>query len=845
LIVLKDRSLTKRSRKAPRVVSPPAVAEPVQIPETQGAASAAWTRRWPGWLTLWAGWLVPQLVLLGPALIGRTVDLPVDLLTTPHTYVPNPSEYAGVLRHGRELFDMVLLYPEAREFSAKELRAGRLPLWQPANFAGAPFAFWPKYSPFELLYYAAPYPVTLAWMAIVQAITVGLGMWLLLSRSFRLGYWPAALASWCAPMTGYVTVWHGSLPLGPVLWLPWSLWAVHSAVKNPAGLGGLWVALITGLMLLTGHPGVGGLVLLTTGLYFVWLLADDFFFGELPVRRQWRLAAWRVAVVAAGWLIGFLIGTPYLLPLLEYGRTGYRINVRSSGYEERPPEGLEGIPAILWPDVNGDETHATTTRITGRSSLIEGASAGYAGLLAALWLAPLAWRHRRLRSLTVFLALLTLVSLGWTLNVPGIIHLLRAGWMRPLASLSFNRWVFAAGDAILILAAIGLDSLLASVPEFRWRWRFPPLLCACFGCWCLYRFVTLSPAHTRQGFATVFLLGAAMALAGIAGWATTFSRRPRIGWLRIGLIGLLPLELFWFAWTERRQADISLNFPPIAVLDKLTTLPPGRTWGIASFEPNLNQTLGLEDIRGYDGVDPGNFISLFELAVDRKRTMFFFYARTQVAIPAAAYTDQGLRLHPVSDLLNVRYLIYRSRPPVSLPVVLHEDDYWIAENVRALPRAYVPRSVRVVRDDHEALTQMASYDFDPRQTAFVSDDLRLPPNMQGRASVQYPNPSRAEIDASMQTDGLVLVSDLWDGGWRAELDGAECPIYRVDIALRGFHVPAGKHRIVCTYEPLSVWAGFRAAAGGLLLLVLWAVWKRRTSIQNRFARFGRARAQNA
>jgi len=97
----------------------------------------------------------------------------------------------------------------------------------------------------------------------------------------------------------------------------------------------------------------------------------------------------------------------------------------------------------------------------------------------------------------------------------------------------------------------------------------------------------------------------------------------------------------------------------------------------------------------------------------------------------------------------------------------------------------------------------------------------------------------------MQTDGLVLVSDLWDGGWRAELDGAECPIYRVDIALRGFHVPAGKHRIVCTYEPLSVWAGFRAAAGGLLLLVLWAVWKRRTSIQNRFARFGRARAQNA
>jgi hypothetical protein len=180
-----------------------------------------------------------------------------------------------------------------------------------------------------------------------------------------------------------------------------------------------------------------------------------------------------------------------------------------------------------------------------------------------------------------------------------------------------------------------------------------------------------------------------------------------------------------------------------------------------------------------------------------------------------------------------------------LPTVLHEDDYWVTENVRALPRAYVPRSVRVVRDDDEARAQMTSYEFDPRQTAFMTDDLALPANMQGQASVQYPNPSRAEVDASMQTDGLVLVSDLWDGGWLAELDCAECPIYRVDTALRGFHVPAGKHRIVCTYDPPSVRTGFRAAAGGVLLLVLWVVWKRRTSIQNRFARFGRARAQNA
>jgi uncharacterized membrane protein YfhO len=90
----------------------------------------------------------------------------------------------------------------------------------------------------------------------------------------------------------------------------------------------------------------------------------------------------------------------------------------------------------------------------------------------------------------------------------------------------------------------------------------------------------------------------------------------------------------------------------------------------------------------------------------------------------------------------------------------------------------------------------------------------------------------------MQTAGLVLLSDLWDAGWRAELDGAACPIHRVDVALRGFEVPAGKHRIVCIYDPQSVRTGFRAAAAGGLILLCWAIWKRRRGLQDRLATGG-------
>jgi hypothetical protein len=252
--------------------------------------------------------------------------------------------------------------------------------------------------------------------------------------------------------------------------------------------------------------------------------------------------------------------------------------------------------------------------------------------------------------------------------------------------------------------------------------------------------------------------------------------------------------------------------------------------------PNINQAAALEDVRGYDGVDPGNFVRLFELAIDQKRTPFLFYARTQLAFPAVRQTRQGLKLHPVANLLNVRYLVLRERPGAGFPVVAHEDDFWILENRDALPRAYVPRSLSIVKSDKQALAEMASSAFEPLQTAFITDDLRLPDQIRGTASVHDQSPTRAEIDVDMQTNGLVLLSDLWDAGWRAELDDVACPIYRVDLALRGFQVPAGKHRIVCVYDPRSVRIGFFSATAGGVILLLWLLWTVRADLRARSLR---------
>jgi hypothetical protein len=807
-----------------------AAAERLRMGGETDVTSSHWTRRWPGWLLLWAGWLIPQIALLGPALVGRTVDIPVDLLARHSVYLPASEEYAQVVvHHDVELTDLVFCNPAGREFFAKELRAGRLPTWNPNNFAGAPIVGW-GYSPFEISYYLVPSPVTVAWISLLESLTVGLGLWLFLRRCLNLSYWAAALASWCAPLTGFMTLWHGFSTIAPVCWLPWLLVAIDSAAKRPRGGAGLGLAVLTALVLLAGHMGIAGLVLLTAGFYAVWQLSEGLW------QKNWRRALSAAATIGMGWLLGFAISAAVLLPLMDYVGTGARMDSHSEGFEERPPQGLEALPAILRPDVYGGQTRANWTR-TIRAGFIESSSSAYAGLLAALWLAPLAWSHARLRPQTAFWMLVVLVTLGWTLNVPGIVDVLRSRPLRPLVSLSYNRWVFATSEAILILAAIGLDSLRTGSSRFRWWWTAPIFATAVFLGWCIYRLFSVTRKLDEQGFANYFLLGAALALITLVAWVMTFRTGPRSKWVRIVAIGLLPLELFGFAWDERRQADRKLYFPRLPILDRLAALPPGRIWGVGCLPPNLNHMCGLEDIRGYDGVDPRNFIRLFELACDKERTFYYSYARTLMAVPGGNVVDHVLKLHPVADLLNVRYLIFREAPRSDLPILLQQDDYWIMENRSALPRAYVPLAARLVKSDDEAISRMTGFDFDPRKTVLMTDDLELPQTMRGTASVRYETPTRTHLDIDMQTPGMVLLSDRWDPGWRAELDGAHCPIYRVDLALRGFRVPAGKHSIVCTYDPASIRKGFAITAAGCAVFLLWWFW---LVLSRRRARFAAA-----
>ena len=81
--------------------------------------------------------------------------------------------------------------------------------------------------------------------------------------------------------------------------------------------------------------------------------------------------------------------------------------------------------------------------------------------------------------------------------------------------------------------------------------------------------------------------------------------------------------------------------------------------------------------------------------------------------------------------------------------------------------------------------------------------------------------NEVHIHARMQHKGMVILSDTFYPGWRADVDGHSAEIHEVYGAARGVVVDAGDHQLTFRFRPASVYAG----AALSLLTVLLVAWR--------------------
>ena len=788
-------------------------------------------------LAVIAGIVFGQAVLYGPSLTGQKILLPLDLLAQPDVYLPQTPETAKIVPHNRQTADLTYQIEPARQFAASEIHQGRFPLWAPYQYGGVPFV-WPKYSLFFLLACCVKSPVVLPWVQLFGALVAGGGMYFFCRRTLRVGFWPSAVCAWCYPLTAFFVLWQG-FPTGPtVYWLPWIFLLVDKTVRGAGPLAVAGLSVVTFLVLTSGDLDIAGQVLLSSGIFALWSLWD-----ARPVKSFFPQTSRAAAKLILGWGLGFLLAAPHTLPLLEYAQTGSRMLHRSRGAEERPPVGLTSLPEVLLPDLYGT-MQAGSTRLVPQlePNIMESAAAGYAGIFATLLVAPLGFCSRRHRTINGCLVFLALFGLSWCVDIPGFVQLLR---LPGLNMMSQNRLVFVTAFAVLCLAAVGLENLLAGPLPRRWWFWLPAALLAGLCGWCVYRGLVLPPQIATQdsfdsfwrqhwGFMQTitdvkpvqawsiehYRFTAICCGLGFAGWLSLWFQKARTFLFFPVLAVFLLGDLLWFDFGRNSQSDPALYYPEIPALREVARSVPGRAIGVNCLPASLAAMAGLQDLRGDDAIEPARMVRLLRTSAAPGPEPA--YATTQYMVPKGVFVAPDmLQLPPVLDMLGVRYAVFRGAFPQSAIPAFKGDDYWILVNFNALPRAFVPGSVETVATDREELQKLASPEFKPAEVAYVRDPVVLPAPCRGTVQITGEIPNRVTISARMETPGLVVLADNWDQGWHARYNGKPVSILLVNYAVRGVVVPAGDGILEFNYRPASLILGLWLAGFAAVVIICW------------------------
>lgn len=534
-----------------------------------------------------------------------------------------------------------------------------------------------------------------------------------------------------------------------------------------------------------------------------------------------------IASVLGGWLLGALLSAPQSLPTIAYLRTSHRMAARAAVGSETPTVGLAALPQLVLPDFNGS-TRRGQAYFGGSVNLPESASTGYVGLITGLVLAPLSLCSRKHRSWVLFCVLLGIVGMGQILGLPLLKQLYESF---PLNMLRENRMVLATAWGIAIMGVIGLETLQPNMPRRIWFWVAAAIPLA-LGLCCLTRtlwfpteltqiLATYSKESAQQvshSFAVSSLGEFGLCLAAFLIWLAIIGGLYRYRWLVCGIALLAVVEVIASDYGVYPQCDPAQYYPKQPILSDLAQAAPGRVCGVRCFSACLTEPQGLFDVRGYDAATPQRLVEL--LFLTQPALLMNPLGQSNVL---QGYFPQNLQ-SPIAAMINLRYSILAGTPPADQQPRFVSDGYWVYENPRCLPRVFIPRHVQVVDDPARRLQMLGRPDFDPADVAYVeSPGKNLDQAPAGEARISRQLPSHVTIDYDMRTPGLIFLSDLWDAGWHAKINGIDVPVLRVNHAFRGVMAPAGKGVLQYDYAPASFFLGLQLCAASSGALMLWIV----------------------
>lgn len=752
-------------------------------------------------VSLRSGALLAVLPLLftGEAILRGRLYGPADLYATSEPWLSVAAAQGAPPPANPILTDLAFANLPWRAALREAAVNGRLPLWNRFVLAGNPLlgtAQAGALHPATWLGLWLPVPLSFTFSCAFTLFLALLSAFLFFS-DFRLAAPAALVGSVGWGFSTYVLFWLG-WSVGPsTATFPLLLLGLRRLAREPgrASLGltaaALWLSFCG------GHPESFFHGVAAGAVYFAWEL--------FAVDQRTRLRA-AAAALGAGALALLLTG-PQLFPLLEAmpHSAEYRIRrealARGGGRQSVPfAESARRMLPDLLPFAHG---------IYGKSPVQlrqdgSGMPLGYAGAvlfpLAVLGLA----RREGARGRAIFTAF----------SAAGLLFGASAPFPHELTSrlpgfaLALNyRLVFLLGLGLAGLAAFGAARLL----EDDRAKRKLVLASGICGLVVIFAYQAAQPVYADRALPPAFVetqwLYEIVPLALLGLGVLFLPLRARVPAAVVLLCAQRYLEMRGVYPT----VPAGSLAPVLPGLEALSGSEPGRVVATgATFRPNGAALYGLEDVRGYES-----------LVLDRFADTYPLWCRAQ----PASFNLVTRMDSPFLGFLNARWGIGSPKEPAPAGWrgTTRNDVLAIFENPRALPRAFVPRRVRVVEDPKRRLAEMAE-ESDFSRTAWLSrgsGDPAESDNGEAALSLRARGPDLF-VTADVSRSALVATSLPDWPGWRAESGGHEIPIATVNHAFVGFRVPAGRHLVRLTYKPHSVPLGLAAFGLGLVVVILLA-----------------------
>lgn len=711
------------------------------------------------------------------------------------------------------LRDVHSLFGPQHDFLRASILRGELPLWNPHLYSGHPFLANPQSGVCYPLTYATLLLSTRTWLH----VTIGLHMFILgaglyvFARDLGVGRVAALWAASVFMLSGLPTrLWEFVPQFQATAWMPFAFVFLRRLVFRRRTRDAVLLGIMLALQLTAGHPYPLFFTVLGLAVCAIaWIGRDASDTGDISLKTIGRL------VLALLIFIG--LSAVQWLPLREL--LNYHVPPESwrptlsKGFSLHPAEWI----VLLIPTFFGFPAWQKCF---------------YMGLLP-LVLIPLAFKRRPgvpgYGADIMGLSVLTVLGLGLALGDHiGLLDTMRES-SAPIARMlkwpSSAMLLFVFGGSVL--SGVGLDRLLAADDR-----RIILVACPAIGMGLLAVLAIAAPVQPlletlRATYGARLVVYAAQAVQG--------ENYPLSGAIvRFAIMAAISiLALIFFACRKQRLSIAMLFFVmgvDLLVHCRETTVfldqniyarTPPALQGIVDHTKAQAFTrvlhtfpTGVNDL-AYGSRAAAEYDVLRGAAVGAIGIPYGLYLAGGVG-PLAPFRTIALarapELLPPADRERIYRLFSIGVVTRVDPIALGMYEASTATIADPLPRAYLVANHLRVGSDREVVTSILAADHDPRARVVLSSLRPLDlPSAPGRpAGVVESVADQGDVlvvKLHNAGDALLVLTDSYDPGWTAMVDGRPAQIYRANLVQRAVEIPAGTKEVVFRYRPRSVIRG--------------------------------------